>query len=94
MLKSVHKKKQICFNYASHLNCININNRTWKIVHFQIYGLLVRVIFPKKFGAQIQKRLIYMSIGKKFQSLYAFELIIYFLAEESFLNMHSDFSWI
>ena len=29
---------------------------------------------------------------EKIQSLYAFELMIYFLAEESFLNMHSDFS--
>ena len=28
--------------------------------------------------------------GEKFNSLYAFELMIHFLAEESFLNMHSD----
>ena len=31
-----------------------------------------------------------MSIGKRFHSFYAFELMIYFLAEESFLDMHSD----
>ena len=31
-----------------------------------------------------------MSMGKKFHSLYAFELMIDFLAEESFLNMHLD----
>ena len=44
----------------------------------------------KKFGAQIQKRLIYMSIGKKIHSFYAFELMIHFLAEESFLDIYSD----
>ena len=31
------------------------------------------------------------SMGKKFHSLYPFELMIHFLAKESFLNMHSDF---
>ena len=31
-----------------------------------------------------------MSMGKNFHSLYAFELMIYFLAEESPFNMHSD----
>ena len=31
-----------------------------------------------------------MSMGKNFHRLYAFELTIHFLAEESFLNMHSD----
>ena len=40
--------------------------------------------------AQIQKRLIYMPMGKKIHSFYAFELMIHFLAEEDFLNMHSD----
>ena len=44
----------------------------------------------KKFDAQIQERLIYMSMGKKFHSFYAFELMIHFLAEESFLDIYSD----
>ena len=43
-----------------------------------------------KFEAQIQKRLIYMSMEKKFHSFYAFELMIHFLAEECFLDIHSD----
>ena len=44
----------------------------------------------KKIGAQIQKRLIYMSAGKKIHSFYVFELMIHFLAEESFLDIYSD----
>ena len=44
----------------------------------------------KKFDAQIKERLIYMSMGKKFHTFYAFELMIHFLAEESFLDMYSD----
>ena len=48
------------------------------------------LFFPKTSGAQIQKRLIYVCIGKTFHSFYAFELMIHFLAEEDFLNMHSD----
>ena len=31
-----------------------------------------------------------MSTWKKFHSFYAFKLMIYFLAEESFLDMYSD----
>ena len=31
-----------------------------------------------------------MSMGKKLHSMYAFELMIYFLVEERSLNMHSD----
>ena len=31
-----------------------------------------------------------MCMGKKVYSFYAFELMIHFLAEEDFLNMHSD----
>ena len=31
-----------------------------------------------------------MSMGKKIYSLHAFELMIHFLAEESFLDMYSD----
>ena len=42
----------------------------------------------KKFGAHIQKRLIYMCIKKN--SFYAFELMIHFLAEAGFLNVQSD----
>ena len=69
---------------------MNVNNWTWRNAQLQIYGLLLPVVFPKKFGAQIQKRLIYMCTGKKFRSFYAFEWIIHYLAEEDFLNMHSD----
>ena len=72
-------------------NYINVNNWTWRNAQLQIYGLLLPVVFPKKFGAQIQKRLIYMCMGKNFHSFYAFEWIIHYLAEEDFLNMHSDF---
>ena len=61
-----------------------------KQLYLQIHGLLLLIIFRRKFGAQIQKILIYMCMGKKFHSFYAFELIIHFLAEEDFLNMHSD----
>ena len=31
-----------------------------------------------------------MSMGKTFHSFYTFELMIHFLAEESFLDMYSD----
>ena len=31
-----------------------------------------------------------MCMGKNIHSFYAFELMIHFLAEEDFLNMHSD----
>ena len=55
-----------------------------------MYGHLLPVISPKIFGAQILKRLIYMSMEKKFHSFYAVELMIHFLAEESFLDMQSD----
>ena len=47
--------------------------------------------FPKKFGAHIQKRLIYMCMQKIFYSFNALELMLHFLVEEGFLNMHSDF---
>ena len=55
----------------------------------QICGLLLPVIFPKKFDVQFQKRLTYMA-REKIHSFYAFELMIQFLTEEGFLNMHSD----
>ena len=31
-----------------------------------------------------------MRMGKIYHSFYAFELMLHFLAEEGFLNMHSD----
>ena len=46
--------------------------------------------FPKKFGTQLEKELIYMYLEKKFHSFCTFELMLHFLVEEDFLNMHSD----
>ena len=45
--------------------------------------------FPKKFGAHSEKIDLHVH-GKKTHSFYAFELMIHFLAEESFLRIHSD----
>ena len=56
----------------------------------QICGLLLPVIFPKKFDVQFQKRLTYMA-REKIHSFCALELMIQFLTEEGFLDMHSDF---
>ena len=46
--------------------------------------------FPKKLGWQFQKWLIFICMEKHFHNFYSFELMIHFLEEEVFLNMHSD----
>ena len=55
-----------------------------------ITELVLTVIFPNKCGAQIQKKIDLDVHGKKIHRLYAFELMIQFLVEDVFFNMHSD----
>ena len=46
--------------------------------------------FPKKLGSQFQKWLIFICMEKNFHNFCSFELMIHFLAEEVFLNIHLD----
>ena len=63
---------------------------TYKYVVFCSRKFLDSYYFPNKFGTQLQKGLIFLCMGKNFPNFYIFELMIYFPAEEDFLNMHSD----
>ena len=59
-------------------------------VDFSSHESLDSYYFPKKFGTHLQKGLIFMCTEINFHNFYIFELRIHFLAEEDFLNMHSD----
>ena len=79
---------------ATFLNILNTNGGTWMKVHLWIGGLLfpltflLLITFPRNL-AQIFRR------GRStyvrsifFHSFYTFEVMAYFVAEESFLNKH------
>ena len=57
---------------------------------FSIRNSLDSCYFPTKFGAHLQKGFICTCMEKNFHSSYTFELMIHFLEEENFLNMHLD----